>query len=243
MLPSPSFDPSTDSAVLLDAGGRERSYFEGAVHSARNLGFDFVGYLVAYRTGTSWRVVISGNHPRPWLERYLRRNYHAIDPTVAYARQEAAPLVWSRELFAGKSLAPLARDTLAIGLNHGWTQPLHQPGGGFGVLTLARRGGLLTECELETKLPMMQWLARAVHERLFDAHKAWQRNAASGCLTERELTCLRLAAEGGTAGEIALLAGVGERTVNFHMANAIEKLGAANKTHAVALALRLGLLD
>lgn len=242
-MPSPSFDPSTDSAILLDAGERERSYFEGAVNIARNLGFDFVGYLVAYRVGASWRVVVSGNHPRAWLERYLRRNYHAIDPTIAYARQEASPLVWSRELFAGKALAPLARDTLAIGLNHGWTQPLRQPGGGFGALTLARRGGLLTECELESKLPMMQWLARAVHERLFDAYKAWQRNAASGCLTERELTCLRLAAEGGTAGEIAVLAGVGERTVNFHMANAIEKLGAANKTHAVALALRLGLLD
>jgi DNA-binding NarL/FixJ family response regulator len=43
---------------------------------------------------------------------------------------------------------------------------------------------------------MMQWLARVVHRRLFGEFQAWQRNQAISCLTERELICLRLAADG-----------------------------------------------
>ncbi|MBK7015910.1 MAG: LuxR family transcriptional regulator [Sulfuritalea sp.] len=241
--PNSADDPPQNSAFLLDAGGPERSFFEGAVLGARGLGFEYLGYLIAVPgVDSGWRFVMTGNYPRAWQERYLRRGYHEIDPTIEHAKITESPLSWSRALFAGESMGPLARDTLAIGFNHGWTQPLHDPAGGFGMLTLAR-GGPLGEQELRAKLPMMQWLARVVHRRLFGEFQAWQRNQAISCLTERELICLRLAADGETSAEISRHTGVGERTVNFHIANAIGKLGAANKTHAVALAMRLGLLD
>jgi LuxR family transcriptional regulator len=244
MVPDSSFDLHRSQAFLLDAGGMERGFFEGAVLGARSLGFEYIAYVIGVPdVDAGWRFVMTGNLPRAWQERYVRRAYHAIDPTVQYAKTAIAPLAWSRELFAGEALGALARDTLAIGLNHGWTQPVHDANGSFGMLTLARRGGPLGEEELRAKLPMMQWLAHVVHQRLFGEFQSWQRNATQGRLTERELGCLRLAADGGTAADISRLTGVGERTVNFHMANAISKLGAANKTHAVALAMRLGLLD
>lgn len=231
-------------AFLLDAGGTERGFFEGAVLGARSLGFEYIAYLFgAPDVEAGWRFVMTGNQPRSWQERYVRRAYHAVDPTVHYAMHASAPMAWSRELFSGETLGALARDTLAIGFNHGWTQPLHDAGGAFAVLTLARRGGSLSESEIKAKQPMMQWLARVVHQRLFGEFQAWQRNAAVSRLTERELMCLRLAAEGATSADISGNTGVGERTVNFHMANAISKLGAANKTHAVVLAMRMGLFD
>lgn len=244
MAPTTSTDLPHSTAIALDAGSVGQGFFDGAVLGARGLGFEYLGYLIGVpAAGSGWRFVMTTNYPRAWRERYLRRGYHTIDPTVQYAKTKAAPLAWSRELFAGESLGALARDTLEIGLNHGWTQPLHDANGSFGMLTLARRSGPLGEEELRAKLPMMQWLARVVHQRLFGEFLAWQRNAARGRLTERELACLRLAAEGGTAADISRLTGVGERTVNFHMANAISKLCAANKTHAVVLAMRMGLLD
>lgn len=236
--------PNPGSAYLLDAGGPERDFFAGAVLGARSLGFEYIAYLIGVPDAdTGWRYLMTSNYPPAWQQRYLRRGYHSIDPMIRYARAADSPMVWSRELFATEALAALAQDTLAIGLNHGWVQPLHDGSGSFGMLTLARRGGLLGEEELKSKLPMMQWLARVVHQRLFGEFQAWQRNETLNCLTERELSCLRLAAEGSTAAEISSITGVGERTVNFHMANAISKLGATNKTHAVALAIRLGLLD
>ena len=235
--------PHRESGLLLYSGSARQDFFDGVVLGARNLGFEYCGYLIGIPVSASeWRFVMTNNFPRAWQRRYLRRGYHAIDPTVEYAKTGVEPMTWSRELFAAEALQDLSRDAGAIGFNHGWTQPLHDARGRFGMLTLARGEAAIGAAELQSKLPMMQWLAQVVHDRLFAEFLAWQRNETIGRLTERELACLRLAADGGTAGEISAATGVAERTVNFHMANAIDKLGATNKTHAVALALRLGVL-
>jgi DNA-binding NarL/FixJ family response regulator len=61
-------------------------------------------------------------------------------------------------------------------------------------------------------------------------------------LTERQLEVVRLLAGGATNKEIARAIGVGERTVKFHLAGIFERLGATNRTEAVSIALRLGLV-
>jgi DNA-binding CsgD family transcriptional regulator len=61
-------------------------------------------------------------------------------------------------------------------------------------------------------------------------------------LSGREREVLRLSADGRTVGEIADAMQISERTVTFHVNNAVGKLQARNKIHAVALAVRLGLL-
>lgn len=235
-------DPTTprrESPQLLYADSAHRDFFRGVVLGARRLGFEHCGYLIGVPVrGAGWRFVMTSNFPRSWQERYLRHGYHAIDPTIEHAKTSVLPLTWSSALFD----PALARDARAIGLNHGWTQPLRDSNGKFGVLTLARSQGAVSADELEAKLPMMRWLAQVVHARLFREFLARYRNECGVRLSERELEVLRLASEGGTAGDIAELTGVGERTINFHIANVIAKLGATNKTHAVTLAMRLGLL-
>jgi DNA-binding CsgD family transcriptional regulator len=61
-------------------------------------------------------------------------------------------------------------------------------------------------------------------------------------LTPRELDVLRWIARGKTAGEIATILGIGKRTVDEHAASAVGKLGAANRPHAVALAIQRGII-
>ena len=61
-------------------------------------------------------------------------------------------------------------------------------------------------------------------------------------LTEREIMVLRWTAEGKTSGEISSILDITERTVNFHIANAMVKLNAVNKTAAVIRAAMVGLL-
>jgi DNA-binding CsgD family transcriptional regulator len=232
--------PRRESPQLLFVHGTHRDFFRGVVLGARSLGFEHCGYLIGVPVrGAGWRFVMTSNFPRSWQEHYLRQGYQAIDPTIEHAKTSVMPLTWSSALFD----PALARDAREVGFNHGWTQPLRDANGKFGVLTLARSQGAISADELEAKLPMMQWLAQVVHARLFRTFVARHRNECSTRLTEREIEILRMASEGGTAGEIAALTGVGERTVNFHIGNIISKLGATNKTHAVALAMRLGLLD
>jgi DNA-binding CsgD family transcriptional regulator len=67
--------------------------------------------------------------------------------------------------------------------------------------------------------------------------------AKSDRLTAREIDVLRLARTGKTGWEIASILGISQATSTFHMKNAIDKLGASNKTHAVILAVEQGLIE
>jgi DNA-binding CsgD family transcriptional regulator len=62
-------------------------------------------------------------------------------------------------------------------------------------------------------------------------------------LTARELQCVQLAARGMTTSETARTLDVAERTVEFHIANAMRKLGAATKLRAVVIALQRQLIE
>jgi LuxR family transcriptional regulator, quorum-sensing system regulator BjaR1 len=57
-------------------------------------------------------------------------------------------------------------------------------------------------------------------------------------LTSRELEVLTWVAQGKSAWEIGEILNIAKRTVDEHAQTAARKLGAANRTHAVALAMR-----
>ena len=61
-------------------------------------------------------------------------------------------------------------------------------------------------------------------------------------LTPRESEVLRWVANGKSAWEIGEILHITKRTVDEHVQTAVRKLNAANRTHAVALALRDGIL-
>ena len=60
--------------------------------------------------------------------------------------------------------------------------------------------------------------------------------------TERELEVLRLIRDGYRNKQIADQLAIAETTVNFHIKNLVDKLGANDRTHAVTIAVRRGLL-
>lgn len=61
--------------------------------------------------------------------------------------------------------------------------------------------------------------------------------------TPREDVVLRLLARGLQNKEIAAQMGISERTVKFHVAAVLRKLGAGNRTEAVTLAVQRGLIS
>jgi DNA-binding NarL/FixJ family response regulator len=62
-------------------------------------------------------------------------------------------------------------------------------------------------------------------------------------LTTRELEVLRLIRDGYRNKQIADQLAIAETTVNFHIKNLVDKLQANDRTHAVTIALRRGLLQ
>ena len=83
-------------------------------------------------------------------------------------------------------------------------------------------------------------LAPSAAAKLADAVRAPR---GAGPLTAREREVLRLVAQGLPGKQIAGALGISERTVKFHTASLIRKLGADNRAQAVALAAPRGLLE
>jgi two-component system, NarL family, response regulator len=66
---------------------------------------------------------------------------------------------------------------------------------------------------------------------------------SSGKLTRRQREILQLLADGGSTVAAARALGLSEETIKTHTKNALGRLGARNRTHAVAIALRESLID
>jgi NarL family two-component system response regulator LiaR len=69
-----------------------------------------------------------------------------------------------------------------------------------------------------------------------------ERRAPEQALTSRELMVLRLLARGLQNKEMAAELNVSIRTVKFHISSILSKLGAGNRTEALAIAIQQGLV-
>lgn len=68
-------------------------------------------------------------------------------------------------------------------------------------------------------------------------------HAADDSLTEREIDILRLIAAGNANKQIADRLSISEATVKSHITNILSKLGANDRTHAVTIGLKRGIID
>jgi DNA-binding NarL/FixJ family response regulator len=68
-------------------------------------------------------------------------------------------------------------------------------------------------------------------------------HATDDDLTSREIEVLRLIAAGNANKEVACQLSIGEETVKSHVTNLLSKLNAKDRTHAVTIGLRRGIID
>ncbi len=68
-------------------------------------------------------------------------------------------------------------------------------------------------------------------------------HAADDALTDREIEVLRRVAAGNSNKQIAAQLFISEGTVKAHMKNILPKLSARDRTHAVMIAVKRGIID
>jgi DNA-binding NarL/FixJ family response regulator len=108
-------------------------------------------------------------------------------------------------------------------------------------------GHLAADADDAQLLAAVQALSTGLHVR-DDAHRfapiaaAARDSVLSEPLTPRELEVLELMAKGLGNRDIAQALGISSHTAKFHVAQILEKAGAATRTEAVRQALRLGLI-
>lgn len=68
-------------------------------------------------------------------------------------------------------------------------------------------------------------------------------HATDDALTEREIDVLKLVAAGNANKQIADQLSIGEATVKSHVSNILSKLGANDRSHAVTIGLKRGIIE
>jgi len=111
----------------------------------------------------------------------------------------------------------------------------------------ALRGGAVAYVLKSTPMEELLAVIRSVHAGLRhvppDVASRLAQHYGDEALTERELSVLRLIRDGCKNKEIAARLAISETTINFHIRNLVGKLQANDRTHAVVIAIRRGILE
>jgi LuxR family transcriptional regulator, quorum-sensing system regulator BjaR1 len=184
--------------------------------------------------------VLLNRWPAEWLKRYLARSYVFCDPAFARVKSNPAPFFWN-ELDTCLLDDPMARrvmdEGLEFGLKEGFTVSLITLEGQPVVWSL---GGPHLEMVPDTRA-MLTLIANYATARAIVLKQESQPEKPI-VLSAREREALQWAAEGKGDWEIGEVMNISEHGADKHMRSVRAKLGAINRTQAVAEAIRRGLI-
>lgn len=211
-----------------------------SLNFVRNLGYKFCAFsTILNNNQTSCFTLNLNNFPGTWNNQYEQNNTHRVDPIAAHCDHSTLPVLWSEEFF---SKTPWLWQVLQQhGLQHGWSQVIRDEESGLrSVLSLVRSHCPISAYELYENLGFTVFINRHLHALALRAFPNKPAGPQTALLSRREVEVLKLSADGKTAFEISRILSLSERTINFHVHRAIEKLGVNNKIAAVIAATRSG---
>ena len=180
--------------------------------------------------------------PNDWLARYLSRGYLVKDPIILRSQAKADPFYWD-ELTPFMDADPMGRRIVEEARDFGLVQ-----GFSTAIQTLDGQtvGFSLAGHHLETHPDMRGVLTLIASYAIGRAIALKQESSDKKrriILSEREREALQWASEGKADWEIGEIMSISEHGADKHMRTARSKLGAINRTQAVAEAIRRGLIS
>lgn len=220
----------------------ESEVFAYALNKVQQHGFSLFFFQTILRTThTHLDIVTISNYPNGIVVQYTNHPSPEKDPLINHFQYSIEPLIWDDQVF--QETSELLKEAQTSGLKYGWSQSVHDPRGAVSILSLARNHTPLTQDEFNEKAADVLWLCNQLHTVMITKYLpcASMVNHLNR-LSTREAEVLKWTAEGKTASDIAMILSLTTRTVNFHISSAIRKMGANNKTSAVVIATKSGLL-
>ncbi|WP_404383097.1 autoinducer binding domain-containing protein [Caenispirillum salinarum] len=176
-----------------------------------------------------------------WQRHYIENGYVFKDPALAHCFASSLPLV--PEAVLVDQLSPARREVMEaaveFGMNNFVCIPIHGARGTLSSLSVFCADGGKVFAEARRNLPALMASCAWVHEALC---RLTGQSGAGVRLTDRERECLLWVAQGKTSLDIGNILNLSERTVKFHLQNAMCKLNTSSRGHAVARAASLGLI-
>lgn len=200
-------------------------------------GFEYYSLCLTLRRGIRQTDLTLLTHtPEGWADSYTQTSTIQNDPLFLQAQTQTSPIVWQKVSHTREALEqdPM-KQWHQFGMDQGIALPLHGPTGFCGYLALSRTGKEpLSVHQYFHLLCITPYLLEQAFKIFTPEHSG---------LSGREKECLFWVSEGKTSWEIAQILGITERTVNFHLNNAIRKSGCKNRYQTVAKSIITGELS
>jgi LuxR family transcriptional regulator, quorum-sensing system regulator BjaR1 len=238
-----AFDQTVEFILGLDRARSPEEICRMLLTFARQFGAEHILAGTIPAVGTSRKEQLSNvvldYWPAEWIQRYFTHGYIFRDPAILGVRTMNAPFLWD-------DIEPLYRNNPAarrimeeagdFKLRQGFTIPMMTLEGDIAGFSLA---GERLEVSPEER-QMLTLMATYALARSLVLRQSEPKRIVT--LTPRELEALQWAAEGMSEWEVGERMGISEHGVDKHMRSARSKLGTKSRVHAVAEAIRLGLI-
>jgi LuxR family quorum sensing-dependent transcriptional regulator len=239
-----SLDHTLDFIRDLDRARNLEDVSAQVLRHVAPFGAEYVLASAFPRVGSRGRqqlgYVLLNRWPAEWLHRYTSRGYVFRDPAVARAQSAVTPFFWSElDPFLGDD--PVGKRVMdeagEFNLKKGFTAALVTLDGQAVGFSLAGR-------DLEIRPETSGMLSLIASYAIARAIALKQENQSDEfiLLSAREREALQWAAEGKNDWEIGEVMNISEHGADKHMRSVRSKLGAINRTQAVAEAIRRGLI-
>jgi LuxR family quorum sensing-dependent transcriptional regulator len=186
------------------------------------------------------QMVLAKRWPAEWFKLYTEKNYDRVDPVVRKCRQSVNPFEWSEAPYDAElepGAVEVMRRAADFRMSRGFVVPIHGLTGYEAGVSL---GGVHLDLNARSK-PALHLMAMYGFERI--RRLLQPEPLSSARLTPREREAIAWASQGKSAWEIGEILNITQRTAEEHLATAARKLGAVNRTHAVAIAIRLKIIN
>ena len=165
----------------------------------------------------------------------LVRDVGSIDVAIVDLRRESGDA--DEALHGDEAIRALRKAAPGMGIVAHGEQPERH------LASAALQAGASAYLARTAAADLMVRAARAALEQERFVDPAVPPSGTRGKLTRRQREILQLLADGGSTVGAARELGLSEETVKTHTKNILARLGARNRTHAVAIALRACLID
>jgi DNA-binding CsgD family transcriptional regulator len=214
---------------------------------ARLNGFDCISY-------TCWMPRLAGEStywvfgPLPNETRiaYHSRNMLETDEVVRHCKTSHVPAVWRVDDAGLKTLAPDLHLALSDSYRSRISFPVHGPYREWGAVSFNSRLADVWAALQTRRYQMLcegQLLAQYIHHWVTTSGLLWDLSEqGTVALKDKEKEILRLGALGFESHEIAPLAGMSKRAIDYVFQQITRKLQVTNRQEAITAALELGLI-
>lgn len=226
----------------LDRAGNKEQLWQAIFSAFAQLGCERLFFIEKRQAHLS--PFMLSNFPREFKDFYRREQAIHIDPFVQISLTKSRPMYTGMHFlddYAGISKEGIifALDAAEAGLNFGLSIPLvstnHNTFGGWNVGgDLSCQAARLHLSQHESDLQLLAYYAH---------HCLMKQQRPKILLSPREYDCLSYMAQGFTNQQIAERLFLSESTIQYHLRKAREKLGAKNREHAIAIAVKYQLIN